>query len=218
MDPSKDNLEIDEKELESPQDANPAPQRIQFIPTDRPERTGRDDNAVFPVATRTQSASSGNRRAQSIVSLPPVISAKDRKIREKEAKDEVKQVNVSEHLMTIQEVADRYKTNVNSARPGESLGLTSEQAAQLLIECGPNNLTPPKKRHWILKFWDCLSSLFNLLLILAGALEYILLGIDFKGNFQNVSITSSPPSHLLTMNSDISRCHSHRCRLHQCSD
>lgn len=187
MAPRNDDIELDEKIAE--QENNPGPQRIQFLPLqDRPERAARDDGTVFHVATRTQSVGSTNRRPQSIVSLPPVISAKDRKIREKEAKDQVKHVDVSEHLMAIQDVAARYKTNINTDKPGESRGLTTEQAAQLLLEHGPNNLTPPKKRHWILKFWDCLSSLFNLLLILAGVLEYILLGIDFKDNFQNVSI------------------------------
>jgi hypothetical protein len=52
-------------------------------------------------------------------------------------------------------------------------------------------LSPPKKRHPILKYLDSLTSLFNLLLILAGVLEYVLLGIDFKDNFQNVSVFAS---------------------------
>jgi hypothetical protein len=34
---------------------------------------------------------------------------------------------------------------------------------------------------------DKLKNLFNVLLIVAGILEYILLGIDYKDNFQNVS-------------------------------
>jgi sodium/potassium-transporting ATPase subunit alpha len=96
-------------------------------------------------------------------------------------------VDINEHLMAHQDVADKYKTRISMEKPGESLGLTTQQAEQLLLEHGPNILTPPSKRHWILKFWDCLSSLFNLLLILAGCLEYILLGINFKDNFQNVS-------------------------------
>ena len=54
-------------------------------------------------------------------------------------------------------------------------------------ETGPNILTPPKRRHPILKYLDCVASLFNLLLILAGILDYILLAIDFEANFANVS-------------------------------
>ena len=91
--------------------------------------------------------------------------------------------------MLHHEVAERYKTSINLVKPEESLGLTGQQAEQLLHEHGPNILTPPKKRHPLLKYLDCLRSLFNLLLILAGILEYILLGIDFKDNFQNVSVS-----------------------------
>jgi sodium/potassium-transporting ATPase subunit alpha len=185
MDGEEEKNAIQELTKTNTQDA--PPQRIQFIPTEKPERSGRDDGTTFvPPSRRSQSVGSVVRRTQSIVSLPPVISAKDRKIREREKKDEVKHVDISEHLMSASDVAARYKTSINTVKPGESLGLTAQQAEQLLLEHGRNNLTPPSKRHWILKYWDCLSSLFNLLLILAGILEYILLGIDFKGNFQNV--------------------------------
>lgn len=72
-------------------------------------------------------------------------------------------------------------------RPGDSKGLTTQQAASTLLETGPNVLTPPKRRHPFLKYLDCVLSLFNLLLIVAGVLDYILLAIDYKGNFPNVS-------------------------------
>lgn len=32
----------------------------------------------------------------------------------------------------------------------------------------------------ILQYFDCLRTMFNILLIVAGILEYIILGIDFK--------------------------------------
>lgn len=66
--------------------------------------------------------------------------------------------------------------------------MTEEQAAVTLKEHGLNVLTPPKKRHPILKYFDCVVKLFNLLLILAGILDYILLAIDYKNNFANVSL------------------------------
>jgi len=160
--------------------------RIQFTETVRPTRS-REDLTFFPPNRRSQSIGSIQRRPQSIVSIPPVTSKAQQKRRQKEKEEEQKHVDVTEHLMDHEKVAEMYHTNINMTRPEESVGLTSEQAAQLLIEHGPNNLTPPSKRHWILKFWDYLSSLFNLLLIFAGILEYILLGINFKDNFQNVS-------------------------------
>jgi sodium/potassium-transporting ATPase subunit alpha len=171
--------------------------RIQFIPALKPERTGRtgkDDGSTFvPPSRRSQSVGSITRRPQSIVSIPPVLSKKQKARLKHEKEEEKKHVDITEHLMPHEEVAERYNTRINMKRPGDSLGLTTEQAAQLLLENGPNILTPPSKRHWILKYWDCLKSLFNLLLILAGCLEYILLGINFKANFQNVSTPKCHP-------------------------
>lgn len=168
--------------------------RIQFTPTVRPDRTrpsGKEDVSTFvPPSRRSQSVGSTTRRPPSAVSIPPVISKKQKDRRRAEKEEERKHVDITEHLMPHGDVAERYRTRINMDRPGESLGLTTQQTEQLLLEHGPNVLTPPKKRHWILKFWDCLSSLFNLLLILAGVLEYILLGIDFKDNFPNVSVIS----------------------------
>ena len=168
-------------------------QRIQFIPTVKPEREPRagtkDDASTFvPPSRRSQSVGSLTQRRQSNISLPPVISEKQKARRKQEKEEEKKHVDINEHLMPPLEVAEKYHTHINMDKPGDSQGLTSEQAAQLLIEHGPNILTPPSKRHWILKFWDCLKSLFNLLLILAGVLEYILLGINYTENFQNVSL------------------------------
>jgi sodium/potassium-transporting ATPase subunit alpha len=202
-------------------------QRIQFIPTVKPEREpragARDDGSAFvPPSRRSQSVGSLTQRRQSGVSLPPVISEKQKARREQEKEEEKKHVDINEHLMPHLEVAEKYHTRINMAKPGDSLGLTSEQAAQLLTEYGPNILTPPSKRHWILKFWDCLKSLFNLLLIFAGILEYILLGINFHENFQNVSLTSMSSSgnarytHLYLSFPDLPGCHSNCRCLHQC--
>jgi len=153
-------------------------QRIQFTPAVKPDRTrhGSGDERASAFAAR------GTGRP----SIPRVVSEKEKNRRKRE--EEEKNVNIDEHLMAHQDVAKRYKTKINMEKPEESMGLTSQQVEQLLHEHGPNVLTPPKKRHPFLKYLDCLCSLFNLLLILAGILEYILLGIDYKDNFQNVSV------------------------------
>jgi sodium/potassium-transporting ATPase subunit alpha len=178
MEPEKID-DHDEKEgLEESAAAQVADQRIQFVPGLRPDHR-RDDDAI-------QAAS----RRQSIASIPPVLSEKERTRREREKEEEKKNVNIDEHLLPHQDVADRYKTRINMDKPGDSQGLTSQQAEALVQEHGLNVLTPPKKRHPFLKYLDYLTSLFNLLLIVAGVLEYILLGIDFKDNFQNVRNSS----------------------------
>jgi len=172
VDASKEEPELAEAS-QSP--AAGGDQRIQFAPGVRqPRKTpigGPDDGIAI------------TQRSHSVASIPQVLSEKE-KVHRKE--QEKRQVNIDEHLMPHGDVADRYKTRINMEKPAESLGLTTHLAETLLQEHGPNVLTPPKKRHPFLKFLDSLTSLFNLLLIIAGILEYILLGIDFKNNFQNV--------------------------------
>ncbi|KAK1753247.1 P-type cation exchange, alpha subunit of ATPase [Echria macrotheca] len=162
-----------------------APARIiQFAPTIRPTRDG---HAAAAAAARDREYgredSLSITRAPSIP--PPVLPKKEKHRRRKEAEHEKRQVDIDEHLMKIDDVARRYNTSIDVAKPSDSHGLSSSEAEELLRTHGPNVLTPQKKRHPFLKYLDCLRSLFNLLLILAGILEYILLGIDYKDNFQN---------------------------------
>lgn len=93
----------------------------------------------------------------------------------------------TEHLFPIEDIAARHGTSVDLSKPGSSFGLSSEVAANRLIENGPNILAPPKQVSPFMKFFHCLTSLFNLLLILAGILNYVLLAIDPKNNKVNVS-------------------------------
>ncbi|KAK4186973.1 putative type IIC NA+/K+/H+-transporting ATPase [Podospora australis] len=141
-------------------------QRIQF--SSSTEKLSRNDNAP-----------AGHGRSRSI---PQVITGEE-KIRRQRQNE--KNINVEEHLLTPQEVASRYKTLINLEKPADSLGLTSAQAISLAEVHGRNVLTPPKKRNPFLVYIGYLTSLFNLLLIFAGVLEYILLAIDFKDNFPN---------------------------------
>lgn len=159
-----------------------ADQRIQFVPSaieDRARPTHRDGEASVYVRRSS--------RAQSVVSIPQVVSRTDKKRQKRQKDEEKKHVDLDEHLMTHEAVAERYKTKIDMIKPGDSFGLTTIQATQLLEEHGLNILTPPSRRHPFLKYLDCLTSLFNLLLIFAGILEYILLGINYHDNFQNVS-------------------------------
>jgi sodium/potassium-transporting ATPase subunit alpha len=161
-------------------------------PAEQPGTRVRDATIQFAPAVKPAPKESGRVddderiRRQSVVSIPHVISEQEKDRREFEKNLESKHVKIDEHLLRPEVVAARYKTRIDTAAPSASLGLTTPQAAHLLAELGANVLTPPKKRHPFLKFLDSLRSLFNLLLILAGILEYILLGIDYKNNFQNV--------------------------------
>ncbi|KAI8643322.1 hypothetical protein BD408DRAFT_415049 [Parasitella parasitica] len=143
------------------EDAN----KIKFARAHRPERT-RTIQTIDTTASRR-----------------PSVTAPKRP--QKKAKESKKNVDITEHLLTLEECAAKYQTDINTKKASDSHGLTAQQAARVLSETGPNQLTPPKKRHPILKYLDCVIKLFNLLLILAGVLNYILLAIDFKGNFPN---------------------------------
>ncbi|KAI1270050.1 hypothetical protein F5Y18DRAFT_2278 [Xylariaceae sp. FL1019] len=176
MDPDKnDTISKDEGDTAGSLDIS-ADQRIQFAPNLKPgQRKYGGPSDGIPITARSQS----------IQSIPPVFTEKEKQRREQEQEHEKKQVNIDEHLMPHEEVAARYQTSINLQRPGDSPGLSAAQVQTLTQQYGANVLTPPKKRHPLLKFFDKLTSLFNLLLILAGVLEYILLGINYKENFQN---------------------------------
>lgn len=51
----------------------------------------------------------------------------------------------SEHLMSLIELAAMYSCHVDETDPNKSKGLTEQSAEQLLVQYGPNTLTPPPK-------------------------------------------------------------------------
>ncbi|EFP77177.2 hypothetical protein PGT21_010835 [Puccinia graminis f. sp. tritici] len=93
--------------------------------------------------------------------------------------------DISEHKLSPAKVAEAMGTSINLGNPSASSGLTAEEAQARLARDGPNQLTPPKKKSALRKYFDALLSLFNVLLILAGVLEYVLLAIDFENNKAN---------------------------------
>jgi len=99
-----------------------------------------------------------------------------------------KAIDIREHAMTVDEVEQLWNTQVDLRQPQKSPGLTTEEAAKRLQEHGPNTLTPPRKRHWILKYLDRLLGLFNLLLIASGILTYVVYAIDPVNSSQNVYV------------------------------
>ncbi|KAJ7885400.1 aminophospholipid-transporting P-type ATPase [Mycena leptocephala] len=103
----------------------------------------------------------------------------------KKAGVEEANVDITEHRVPLSSLGDTLKTSINTKDPGSSHGLTAAEAAARLQRDGPNILTPPKKRSPLRQYIDRLMTMFNVLLIFAGILEYILLGIDFHNNFAN---------------------------------
>eukprot|EP01042_Synura_sphagnicola_P035141 gene35141-45030_t len=50
-----------------------------------------------------------------------------------------------EHLYTVEVLAEKFSTHIDLKDPSKSKGLTSEKAAALMKEYGPNVLTPPPR-------------------------------------------------------------------------
>ncbi|KAI8868535.1 P-type cation exchange, alpha subunit of ATPase [Ramicandelaber brevisporus] len=94
-----------------------------------------------------------------------------------------KSLDITEHLLSVNEVSAKFGTQVDTKRPAESGGLTPAVAAERLAANGPNVLTPPKRKPWWRVYLECLINLFNVLLCVAGVLQYVLLGIDPVANF-----------------------------------
>ncbi|TFY58665.1 hypothetical protein EVJ58_g6280 [Rhodofomes roseus] len=99
--------------------------------------------------------------------------------------DELDKVDISEHHLPYDQLGAALDTSIDTKDPSASFGLTTDEVKARLARDGRNVLTPPKKKSALQKYFDCLLTMFNILLIIAGILEYILLGIDFKDNFQN---------------------------------
>ncbi len=118
---------------------------------------------------------------------------------QKEGDAKLDGVDIHEHGLGFQELQTELDTTFDAKDPSISPGLSSEEAKARLSRNGPNILTPPKKKSALRKvrnltahesmsdshaangqYYDCLMSMFNILLIIAGILEYILLGVDFK--------------------------------------
>jgi sodium/potassium-transporting ATPase subunit alpha len=88
----------------------------------------------------------------------------------------------------VEEVCQRYDVTANSDAPQLSAGLSAAEVAERLARDGPNMMTPPKEKSSLKLFLECLSSLFNLLLVLASIFTFILYGIDPIANGDNVRI------------------------------
>lgn len=103
---------------------------------------------------------------------------KDKKRSKSDLKSLKKEIDISEHKLSIQELCVKLSTNSET-------GLTEKLADKLLNENGPNMLTPPKETPEIIKFLRQMTSGFSLLLWIGAALSIIAFIIQ---------ITSDPTS------------------------
>ncbi|KAG2389487.1 hypothetical protein C9374_014047 [Naegleria lovaniensis] len=109
---------------------------------------------------------------------PNILKQKSKKERQFLQKAKAKAIDITEHEMTVDKVCENYSTSFDSEKPDKSRGLTAEVAAERLRVNGPNALAPPKKRPFIFKVIEQFTSLFSLLLILAGLLSFLDVAIE----------------------------------------
>lgn len=82
-----------------------------------------------------------------------------------------KDVDITEHVMSDQEVLDQFGVVLTK-------GLNPEQASELMEKYGPNKLTPAKTKHPMVLLMEQMTGFFSLLLWLASALCFLAYGLD----------------------------------------
>jgi hypothetical protein len=86
--------------------------------------------------------------------------------------------DVTEHQMSVTEVAAKYATSVSVGDISSSGGLTNEEAERRRHTDGPNELSKKKTTPWWLKYLKMYLNVLIILLIFASILSYIAYGIQ----------------------------------------
>ncbi|KAI9218883.1 P-type cation-transporting ATPase [Blastocladiella britannica] len=101
---------------------------------------------------------------------------------EKAPKKKQTSVAIDEHKLSFEELTQKYDTLIDTENPAKSGGLNTEDAARRLATDGPNVMAPPKRKSPIMRFVECILALFNLLLIIAGVLSFLLYALNTSVN------------------------------------
>ncbi|KAN0141264.1 aminophospholipid-transporting P-type ATPase [Lactarius tabidus] len=171
-------------QLSDPEKILQSDKDIETVPTNRavafPDEADRHDEKIRPTGVEL-------RREKTQEEIRLAAAGYDHLTKDKPSAEDTKfgDVDITEHSLPIHEVETLLSTSFNWTDPAQSRGLTNADAEERLKRDGPNALTPPKKKSALQKYFDCLRSMFNIILIISGLLEYILLGIDFHDNIQN---------------------------------
>lgn len=117
-----------------------------------PNHTVHDDDIILPAAIRMSHAA-----------LPPTSAEENSASSALGVEAPSTEIDTR---MPVEEVLARLHTNIET-------GLTDEEAAARLLHHGPNKISPPTKRHAIVKVLIEMSSGFSALLWLAAALCFL---------------------------------------------
>jgi sodium/potassium-transporting ATPase subunit alpha len=75
-------------------------------------------------------------------------------------------------------IMERFGTSLNDVNPEKSTGLSSEQAAKLIVEHGRNELTPPPRIPMWMLFLIQFLNYFMILLMVAGVACFIIYAVE----------------------------------------
>ena len=99
--------------------------------------------------------------------------------------------DVDDHLLSREDVAERYGVQIDWTNVGASKGLTSGEAEARLKANGPNRLTPPKETLEIIKFLKQFANPLMALLVVAGALTYMAYALQQPRDKNNLILASA---------------------------
>ncbi|KAI9208928.1 uncharacterized protein BJ171DRAFT_595368 [Polychytrium aggregatum] len=99
-----------------------------------------------------------------------------------------KAAEITEHLKNTEELAKSLRSQVHREKPSRSGGLSQAAAEEALEKFGPNSITPPKPKPFIIKFLECLANLFNILLVAAGGGNIVMYLLNTDENTVNFYI------------------------------
>eukprot|EP01132_Coremiostelium_polycephalum_P003736 gene3736-4655_t len=102
------------------------------------------------------------------------LSSKDKL----KAKQKASEYDVDDHELTLTQLADKFTTDINTADPSQSGGLSQSLATELLSRYGKNVLKPPKEVPWFVQLFLCFINFFMILLEVAGVLCFIAYSLD----------------------------------------
>ncbi|WIA28646.1 hypothetical protein OEZ86_011182 [Tetradesmus obliquus] len=98
---------------------------------------------------------------------------------------------VDDHMVSPEEVAERYNVTIDWENIGGSKGLTSQQVKDLQAKHGLNQLTPPKTTPEIIKFLKQFTNPLMALLLVAGALTFMAYGIQSPRDKNNAILAAA---------------------------
>lgn len=94
-----------------------------------------------------------------------------KKYTDEEIDDLYHELETRDHVIPIQRLCEKLNTNM-------SQGMSSENAAQVYAENGPNSLSPPKVTPEYIKFLKCLYGGFAVLLWVCALLCFVLYAVE----------------------------------------